>query len=277
MRGMRQLMQEARRLARIVGVGLVASLGMTGTALAQQPDPFGNRQTGAAVSSAEEASDSEPPLAPAIDERLKTVDSVVYRLAGSSRLQVKTGKAGLFGFAGHTHVIQARGFTGEVVYYPGRPSRSHLEITVRTDSLEVLTPPDTAEIRKVTESMRTRILRTAEYPEIKLVSRQVVPSADGFHIVGAMTLVGQTRELPIDVTARIGLDTLEAASTFSIKQTDFGIAPFSGGPGGTVKVADRVTFDIRAVAIRSGAVAVRVEEQQAHAEREGGSHARRSY
>jgi len=243
---------------------------MTGTAVAQQPDPFGARRADSRVSPAEVASDSERPLAPAVDERLKTKDSVVYRLAQGSRLQVRTGKAGLFGFAGHTHVIQARGFTGEVVYYPGRPSSSHLDITVSTDSLEVLTPPDTAEIRKVTESMRTKILRTAEYPEIRLVSRQVVPSADGFHLVAAMTLVGQTRELPIDVVARIGLDTLEAASTFSLKQTDFGITPFSGGPGGAVKVADRVTFDIRAVAVR-------VEEQQAHAERDGGSHAGRAY
>ena len=245
-------------------------LGAAGTALAQQPDPFGARRPAATESSTDAAPDSEPPLVPAVDQRLKASDSVVYRLARSSRLQVKTGKAGLFGFAGHTHVIQASGFTGEVVYYPGRPSSSHLNITVSTDSLEVLTPPDTAEIRKVTESMRTGVLRTAEYPEIKLVSRQVSPSPDGFHIVGALTLVGQTRELPIDVVARIGLDTLEAAATFAIKQTDFGITPFSGGPGGTVKVADRVTFDI-------SAVAVRVEQAEAHAERDGGAHARRSY
>ena len=147
-------------------------------------------------------------------------------------------------------MIRANRFGGEVVYYPRDLSRSHLNITVLTGSLEVLTPPDTAEIRKVTETMRTEVLRTAEYPDIRLVSRQVAPSADGFHIVGAMTLVGQTRDLPIEVTARIGVDTLEAASTFSLKQTDFGIKPFSGGPGGTVKVADRVTFDIRAVAVR---------------------------
>jgi polyisoprenoid-binding protein YceI len=248
-------------------------LGAAGTAAAQQPDPFGARQAGAAASFDDSASDSAsdlaPRLAPDIDERLRTSDSVVYRLARSSRFQVKTGKAGLFGFAGHAHVIEAREFTGQVVYYPGTPSSSHLDITVSTDSLEVLTPPDTAEIRKVTESMRG-VLKTAEYPEIKLASRQVVPGPDGFHIVGALTLVGQTREIPIDVVTRIGPDTLEAASTFAIKQTDFGITPFSGGPGGTVKVADRVTFDIRAVAVR-------VEEPQAHAEREGGAHARQSY
>ncbi|HET7470432.1 MAG TPA: YceI family protein [Gemmatimonadales bacterium] len=237
--------------------------GLGTAAAAQQPDPYGARRTIA-------DSAASPALVPAIDSGLEARDSVVYRLAGSSHLQVKTGKAGLFGFAGHAHTIEARGFAGEVVYYPARPSSSHLEITVSSDSLEVLTPPDTAEIRKVTESMRTSVLRTAEYPEIRLVSRQVTPSPDGFHIVAALTLTGQTREVPIDVVARVGLDTLEAATMFSIKQSDFGIKPFSGGPGGTVKVADRVTFDIKAVAIR-------VEDAQAHAQLEGGDHARRTY
>jgi hypothetical protein len=45
-------------------------------------------------------------------------------------------------------------------------------------------------------------------------------------------------------------DTLRATGTFSAKQTDFGIKPFRGGPGGTVKVADRVTFDFEAIGVR---------------------------
>jgi polyisoprenoid-binding protein YceI len=228
---------------------------LSSTALAQQPDPFHAGPAHSAQSSRAETSIAESPLTAGVDERVKTMDSVVYLLAPSSRLQLKTGRAGLFGFAGHEHVIRANGFQGKVVYYPGNPSSSHLDITVLSDSLEVLTPPDTEEIRKVTKTMRTEVLRTAEYHEIKLVSRQVEPSAKGFHIIGAMTLVGQTRELPIDVIARIGVDTLEATSSFSLKQTDFGIKPFSGGPGGAVKVADRVTFDIRAVAVRQRALA----------------------
>ena len=43
-------------------------------------------------------------------------DSLVYHVDPSSRLVVKTGKAGLFGFAGHTHVIRARAVSGELVY-----------------------------------------------------------------------------------------------------------------------------------------------------------------
>ena len=177
-------------------------------------------------------------------------DSVIYRLASSSRLVVKTGKAGLFGFAGHSHVIQARAFQGEIVYYPKSPSSSRLDIRVLADSLKVLTPNDTAEIRQVTETMRTKVLHTAEYPEIRLVSRRVVREGAGFHIIGALTLAGHTRELPIEVAVRIGADSLEATSQFSVKQSDFGIKPVSAGPGGTVKVADRVSFEIKAVALR---------------------------
>ena len=217
---------------------------------ASEPRP--PRPTRALCGEGDDQSAKGPPLGGQIDERLKALDSVAYRLVPSSCLQVKTGKAGLFGFAGHTHLIQARAFQGQVVYYPKAPDRSHLEITVIADSLEVLTPPDTAEIRKVTEAMHTDILRTAEHHRIRLVSRRVTPTAKGFHIVGALTLVGQTREVPMDVAVRIGADTVRAGATFSLKQTDFGIKPFSGGPGGSVKVADKVDFYIHAIAARSG-------------------------
>ena len=45
------------------------------------------------------------------------------------------------------------------MYYPHAAARSHLQITIQADSLEVLTPPDTAEIRKVTKVMGTETLQ----------------------------------------------------------------------------------------------------------------------
>src|SRR5207245_1236529 len=102
-----------------------------------------------------------PTPAPA---QLGARDSVVYRVSPLSLFEVKTGNAGLFGFAGHEHVIRARGFSGCVMYSPNAPSLSRVEITVPADSLEVLTPPDTTEIRKVTEAMRTDIRRVGQDP-----------------------------------------------------------------------------------------------------------------
>jgi polyisoprenoid-binding protein YceI len=226
---------------------------------AQQPNPLGGARADTVKTQRQPnaGNDSSPAPGGAVVRRVPAgfegVDSVVYHLAPSSRLEVKTGKGGLFGFAGHSHVIRARGFRGTVVYYPHAATRSHLQITVQTDRLEVLTPPDTAEIRKVTEAMRTETLHTDQYHEIRLVSKELTPTAHGFHLIGALTLVGQTRDVPIDVSVEAGADTLRADATFAIKQTDFGIEPFSGGPAGTVKVADRVTFNIEAVAVRASA------------------------
>jgi polyisoprenoid-binding protein YceI len=180
-------------------------------------------------------------------------DSLTYILSPASRLDVRTGKAGLLGFAGHEHLIRARAFSGHVVLYPDRPVASHADISISTDSLEVLTPPDTAEIRKVTASMRSDVLDVAQYPEIQFVSRTVERGGeDTLRILGALTMHGRTREVPVVVHVVIapGRDTLRAIASFTVKQSDFGIRPYRGGPGGTVRVADAVTFDIDAVALR---------------------------
>jgi polyisoprenoid-binding protein YceI len=176
-------------------------------------------------------------------------DSVVYHVAPKSRLVVKTGKAGLFGFAGHTHVIRAREVKGELVYRPGTPT-SRLLLKVPTDSLEVLTPPDTAEIRKVTQAMRTEVLHVDKYPEMIFAADSLTVRNGKMELQLAVTMEGTTRKVPVTADVSIGSDGIRATGSFTAKQTDFGIKPFSGGPGGTVKVADRVTFCFDLLATR---------------------------
>ena len=178
-------------------------------------------------------------------------DSSVYQVDPSSRLVVKTGKAGLFGFAGHAHVIRARTVTGELIYRPGGPTSS-LRLAVPTDSLEVLTPPDTAEIRKVTEAMRTEVLHADKFPTMTFAADQVEARNGKVQLQLAVTMEGVTRRLPVTAEVTIAADTIRAAGAFTAKQTDFGIEPFSGGPAGTVQVADKVTFCFDLVAVRRG-------------------------
>lgn len=178
-------------------------------------------------------------------------DSVVYLLASTSRFEAKTGKAGLFGFAGHEHLIRARGFSGRVVYRPKLPSASRVEIVVRADSLEVLTPPDTAEVRKVTQAMRTEVLHVDQYPVIRFLATGVTTTPAGFRVQGRFTLAAATRDVTVDVHVEIGADTVRATGGFAVKQTDFGIKPYRGGPGGTVRVADRVAISFEAIGIRA--------------------------
>jgi polyisoprenoid-binding protein YceI len=182
-------------------------------------------------------------------------DSVVYHLDPSSRLDVKTGKAGLFSFAGHTHVIRARGVTGQLVYFPHERSRSHLSIKVPTQRLEVLTPNDTAEIRKVTEAMRTEVLHVDRHPQMTFVAESLTPSTGKMDFEMTVTMEGTTRQVPVSANVTLGADTVKATGSFTAKQTDFGIKPFKGGPAGTVKVADKVTFCFDLVALRTPSAA----------------------
>jgi len=68
---------------------------------------------------------------------------------------------------------------------------------------------------------------------------------------GRLTITGQTRDVAVVMRLEEAGDTLRATGSFSVKQSDFGIRPYRGGPAGTVRVADRVEFNLSAVAIRS--------------------------
>jgi polyisoprenoid-binding protein YceI len=183
--------------------------------------------------------------------RAQQPDSMLYLISPHSRFDVQTGKSGLFAFAGHDHLIRAGVVSGRIVQFSGAPERSRVEIVVPSERLEVLTPPDTEEIRKVTAAMRSDVLDVANHPEIRFVSSAVTPIPDGLRIRGDLTLVGVTREVTVDVRLVHRADTLRAIGTFADKQTDFGIRPYRGGPAGIVRVADRVTFSFEAVALRA--------------------------
>jgi polyisoprenoid-binding protein YceI len=173
----------------------------------------------------------------------------VYRIDPASRLVVKTGKAGLFGFAGHTHVIRAGAVSGQLVHHPGTPT-SYLRLKVPTESLEVLTPPDTAEIRQVTEAMREDVLHVDKHPEMIFAADSVEAKRGKLELQLAVTMNGVTRKVPVTADVSIGSDTVRATGSFTANQTDFGIKPYRGGPAGTVKVADRLTFCFDLVGVR---------------------------
>ncbi len=181
-------------------------------------------------------------------------DSVVYVVSPASRFDVKTGKAGLLGFAGHDHLVRARAFWGRIVQYRDSSAASHVTIAVSTDSLDVISSSDTAERRQVTEAMRRDVLQADRYHEITFASHAVTPGDRGFRVQGELTLAGVTRDLVVDLAVVISGDTLRATTRFTIKQTDFGIRPYRGGPGGLVRVADGVTFDIEAIGVAQPAL-----------------------
>src|SRR3989454_9922341 len=99
--------------------------------------------------------------------------------------------------------------------------------------------------------MRTEVLQVDRFPEMTFVSRSLVPIDSGFRIELEVTMHGVARVVPVDVKVEIGADTVRATGGFSVKQRDFGMRPFRGGPGGGVKVADPATLGFQAVAVRA--------------------------
>ncbi len=184
-------------------------------------------------------------------------DSAVFSVDPSSVLEVHAGKSGLLAGFGHEHRVRAHAFFGAVTYFPDDLGRSRVTLTVLTDSLRVVPEADSADIPKITEAMRTSTLRVDSFPEIVFSSREVTPLEEGrrgsgrsrssIRMAGDLTMVGRTRPVSVDLELAVRADTLRAEGSFVVKQTDFGIKPYSKALG-MVKVKDEVRFELHVVA-----------------------------
>ena len=90
--------------------------------------------------------------------------------------------------------------------------------------------------------MRTDVLHVDRYPEMRFAAESLDARSGSMSFPLLVTMAGTTRRVPVTAEVTIAPDSIRAVGTFVLKQTDFGIEPYSGGPGGTVKVADKVTF-----------------------------------
>ncbi len=175
--------------------------------------------------------------------------SGTYTLTPESRFEVKTAKAGVLGGFAHNHVIRAQTFVGVMNYDAQHPGDSKFEITVAGEGLEVLTAAKESDKAKIRQTMFTKVLKVKQFPNITFASRRVAGTATGVRIEGDLTLLDQTRPVSVDVVLKEQGDKLSAQGTFAILQSDFGIKPYSAALG-SIKVADKLTFDFEAVGAR---------------------------
>jgi polyisoprenoid-binding protein YceI len=192
-------------------------------------------------------------VAPGARGQSPPADSVRYRVTDASRFDVLTRRTGLFGFAGHDHLVRAGALAGEIVDVPADPARSRVRIVIPAAALRVLTAADSSDLPKINQAMREQVLLVDRFPEITFASTAVAAAGETLRVTGDLTLVGVARSIAVDVTLRRSGDTLRAAGRFAVRQRAFGIKPYSTALG-TVKVADEITFDFDAVAVREGSL-----------------------
>lgn len=175
-------------------------------------------------------------------------------VAPESSFRVFVGKTGLFSALAHDHDIGVKSFTGRVVVPESGTGAGSLEMEVDATSLEVLdTKPSEEDKKKIFNSMHNEVLESAKHPKITFKSvsvsdvKQTGKDAYSFVVNGDLTLKGVTKRIAVPVAATITPQQLRANGKYTLKQTDFGIKPYSAA-GGTIKVKDEVVLNFDIVA-----------------------------
>ncbi|MBO0857790.1 MAG: YceI family protein [Chloracidobacterium sp.] len=171
-----------------------------------------------------------------------------------SSFWVSVGKAGLFSAFAHDHEIGVKSFSGQVVVPEANASKGSLEMEVDATSLVVLDKsPSEEDKKKIFNAMHNEVLESAKNPKITFKSvsvsdvKQTGDGAFSFVVNGDLTLRGATKRIAIPVAATITPQQLRAIGKYTLKQTDYGIKPYSAA-GGAVKVKDEIVVNFNIVA-----------------------------
>lgn len=185
----------------------------------------------------------------------------VYDLVASgSDLRIHVYRAGALAARGHNHVITAPELEGAVLVPADRGAKPRFDLLVAAAALEV----DDAAARRalgysfageVADDAREgtrrnllgpRVLDVERFPLIGASSRAVAGELPKLAIAVALTLRGVTREQWVPVDVQVDDDRLVAQGALTIRQSEFGMEPFSA-LGGLLRVDDVVTIDFRLV------------------------------
>jgi polyisoprenoid-binding protein YceI len=179
---------------------------------------------------------------------------VRYRLVpAQSTFTVQAFAEGLLSAFGHDPVLAIKDFSGEVQFVPGSFEAASVKMTVKADSIVLSTEVKEKDRIEMEQTMREQVLEIAKYPEIVFASSNisVTKLAEGRYrarVIGDLTFHGATQKnLWITPEVTVSGESLSAKGVFSLKQTDFGIKPFSAAAG-TIKLKNELkfSFDIAA-------------------------------
>ena len=169
-------------------------------------------------------------------------DAGRYALEG--RITLRTSRDGLAAQAGHDLTIDVGSWSGELVIgedlapasLAARVDLGSLVILAGTGGIKPLTDRDRREIIATAR----KVLSTDRYPEATFTASSFSPADDGGTIDGTLTLAGRSGPLRLQVR-ETGPDRYVATAT--VRQTSFGIKPYSGFLG-ALKVSDDVAVEV---------------------------------
>jgi polyisoprenoid-binding protein YceI len=203
------------------------------------------------------------PLAPPTPATTPTATTFSYRAAAASGaavyavdpaaslIAVTVRRAGLMARLGHDHVVASHTLDGYAAPGLGRADVSFRVDQLTVDEPDLLRAADIPSERSPEAIAGTRknmlgpVLAAERYPVVTLHAQR----RDADHLDVAVTLHGVTRWLALPAAVQVDAAQVTASGTARLKQTDFGIVPFSVG-GGLLAVADDLDIRYRIVARR---------------------------
>jgi polyisoprenoid-binding protein YceI len=179
--------------------------------------------------------------------------------SAASLIAVTVRRGGVLARLGHDHVVAARTITGTV-----SPQTNRADFQFRLDQMTVdepalrqvaglTTQPSPDAIAGTRTNMLTKVLDAERYPLVTVqveraeVAKGAAPRTAGQPLRVAITLHGVTRAYAIPVTIVEQDGSLTVTGTVDLKQTDFGLTPFSV-MGGAMAVQDQMALRFTLVA-----------------------------
>jgi polyisoprenoid-binding protein YceI len=96
-----------------------------------------------------------------------------------------------------------------------------------------------------------KVLDAKRFPQIRFDADDIEETRDGYRLTGTLEIHGRSNRHVVDVRVQDVGDSWQLSSDADVRQTEFGIKPYSMLMG-AMKVADDVTVSIRAVQDKSG-------------------------
>ncbi|HEY1092048.1 MAG TPA: YceI family protein [Burkholderiaceae bacterium] len=211
------------------------------------------------------ASSPTPPLSPQLAEpaplQAGPGETLFAIDPAASRIRIHVFRAGRAQALGHNHVLGATRFDGQLVL--GKPlAESRFALSFRLDELELDRPAWRAEAgpafaseisAEAIAATRTNMLdslQAAQFPLLRVRSLRLVGAAPLLAALVEIELHGQTHQQWLAL--KLG-PQLQVSGALVLRQSDFGITPFSVGLG-LLSVADEISVEFE---ISTGAGAAR--------------------
>jgi polyisoprenoid-binding protein YceI len=172
-------------------------------------------------------------------------------------------KAGSFAAFGHNHTVEAHGMQGDVYLAPAfKDSIFALKLPVKdfqvdrpearaAQGADFASKPSPNDIKGTTEHMLGADSLDAEkYPEVTIQSVAVSGEESKAEMTVRITLHGTARDLKMPVTIAKDGDGLTTSGEFELRQSEFGIKPYSA-LGGALQVADALKVHFKIVSSKT--------------------------